>query len=100
MHIISKSPLQLFWQKYPTAERPLRAWLTQAKRAHWQNFAELRRDFPSADLAGRFIVFNIGGNKFRLITRVEFALRRVYIRQVLTHAEYDKERWKEDDWYT
>lgn len=99
MHIITKRALQTFWQNHPNAEKPLSAWFTQVKRVHWQNFAELRRDFPAADLVGRFVVFNISGNHYRLITRVEFASQKVYIRHILTHAEYDKGRWKEDDWY-
>ncbi|HMN27602.1 MAG TPA: type II toxin-antitoxin system HigB family toxin, partial [Caldilineaceae bacterium] len=60
---------------------------------------ELRRDFPSADQVRRLTVFDIGGNHFRLIARVEYASQRVYVRAVLTHAEYDVEKWKNDDWF-
>ncbi|MCP4357597.1 MAG: type II toxin-antitoxin system HigB family toxin [Chloroflexi bacterium] len=99
MHIISKKVLREFWEVHPNAERPLRSWFTQVKKAQWHNFAELRQDFPSADLVGRLTVFNIGGNNYRLITRVEYRQKRVYVRSLLTHAEYDRGWWKDDDWY-
>ncbi len=99
MNIISKKTLMSFWQKHPTAKRPLKGWFTQVKQADWQNFAELRRMYPSADLVKRLTVFNIGGGNYRLIVRVEYKLQRIYIRHILTHAEYDKGWWKNDDWY-
>lgn len=91
--------LREFWEQYPTAERPLRAWFTQVEQVHWHNFAEVRADFPTADQVHRLTVFNISGNHYRLIVRIEYEKQRVYIRAVLTHAEYDRERWKDDDWY-
>ncbi|MCL1463001.1 type II toxin-antitoxin system HigB family toxin [Argonema galeatum] len=66
----------------------------------WQNLDELRQDFASADLVVNLTVFNIGGNNYRLITLVDYEKQKVFIRHVLTHAEYDKEDWKNDDWYT
>ena len=99
MRIISKKTLQVFWEEYPTAQNPLQGWFTRVKNARWHNFAELRSDFPSADLVGRLTVFNIGGGNYRLIARVEYKLQQIYIRHVLTHAEYDKGQWKNDDWY-
>lgn len=98
MHIISKKELQVYWERHPTAEAPLRLWYLRVKEAKWTNFAELRGAFPSADLVGRFTVFNIGGGNYRLIARVEYKLQRVYVRHVLTHAEYDKGEWKNDEW--
>lgn len=98
MHIISKKALQLFSKEHPPAEKPLHTWFSRTKQASWRNLAELRIDFPSADLVGRFVIFNIGGNNYRLIARVEFPAQRVYVRYVLTHAEYDKGYWKYDDW--
>lgn len=55
----------------------------------------MRCDYNSADLVGRYVVFNIGGNKYRLITAVHFNRGKVYVRAVLTHAEYDSGKWKE-----
>lgn len=91
--------LREFWEKHPNAERALRAWFTHVEQAQWQNFAEVRRDFPAADQVKRLTVFNIGGNHYRLIGRIEYEQQKVFIRAVLTHAEYDREGWKDDDWY-
>ena len=99
MHIISPKTLRDFWEAYPEAERPLRAWAVRIRHARWKNFAELKRDFPSADLVGRLVVFNIGGNKFRLVVRVEYWLQKVFVRHILTHTAYDKEQWKNDPWF-
>ncbi|MFK7806100.1 MAG: type II toxin-antitoxin system HigB family toxin [Anaerolineae bacterium] len=98
MHIISRKTLAEFWEKHPNAESPLKGWFTRTNYAQWQHLAELKNDFPSADLVGRLTVFNIGGGNYRLIVRVEYQLQRVYIRHILTHAEYDKGNWKNDDW--
>jgi len=100
MHIITRKTLQQFWEAHATAEAPLRNWFTRVSQAQWNNFAEVRRDYPSADLVGRLTVFNVGGNNYRLIVRIEYRLKRVYVRHVLTHAEYDNEQWKDDEWYT
>ncbi len=100
MHIISMRRLREFWEVHSMAEAPLRAWFTHVEQATWPNFVAVRRDFPNADLVARLTVFNISGNKFRLIARIEYEKQRVYIRAVLTHPEYDSERWKNDDWYT
>lgn len=62
--------------------------------ASFQTFDELRSLFPSADLVGALIVFNISGNKYRLITSIHFNHQKVYIRYILTHSEYDKDKWK------
>ena len=91
--------LRDFWEKHTTAERSLPAWFTQVEQAHWQNFTEVRRDFPSADQVKRLTVFNISGNHYRLIVRIEYERQKVFIRDVLTHAEYDREEWKDDSWY-
>ena len=64
--------LREFWEKHPSAERPLQAWYIRVQHVHWQNLAELRHGFSSADQVNRLTVFNIGGNKYRLIVRIEF----------------------------
>jgi mRNA interferase HigB len=99
MHVIPMRRLREFWGIHAVAERPLRAWFNRVEQAKWQNFAELRRDFPAADMVGRFTIFNIAGNHYRLIARAEFQKQRVYVRAVLTHTEYDEERWKNDNWF-
>lgn len=99
MHIITHKRLQLFWEEHPNAEQPLQIWYIRTKQAQWENFSQLRRIFPSADQVGRLTVFNIGGNNYRLIVRVEYERQEVYIRAVLTHAEYNKGTWKNDPWF-
>ena len=96
MHVISKTPLREFWSVYPDAERPLRRWLRTVENADWQSFAELRMTYANADQVDRFTVFNIGGNKYRLIAVIHFNRGKVYVRHVLTHKEYDLGKWKDD----
>ncbi len=64
------------------------------QKNNFANFSVLRNTFPSADKVGKFIVFNIGGKKYRLIVSIHFNRNKVYIRHVLTHPEYDKGAWK------
>lgn len=99
MHIITHSRLKAFWQKHPNAQPGLHGWYTRTKEAHWGNFVELRQVFPSADQVGKFTVFNISGNNYRLIAFVDYEYQKVFIRHVLTHAEYDREEWKNDPWF-
>ena len=87
------------WHIHPAAERNLQTWYKLTSVHQWQSFNDVRLVFPSADKVKNFIVFDIGGNKFRLITYVDFKHQKVFIRSVWTHAEYDKQRWKQDDWY-
>lgn len=77
-------------------ESPLRVWFRRVRRAQWTTFAELRATFPTADQVGRMIVINICGNRFRLIAAIHFNRGKVYIRHVLTHADYDRGDWKQN----
>jgi mRNA interferase HigB len=99
VHVISVSRLKAFWDSHRNAETPLRAWYQVARQATWHSLDELHRTYPSADPVERFTVFNVGGNDFRLITRVEYERQEIYIRATLTHAEYDKGEWKRDTWF-
>src|SRR6266852_5545230 len=67
---------------------PLDAWYRIAKKAEWKNLMEARRELPTADAVGKFTVFNIKGNAYRLITEVNYRTGRIFLRHVLTHAEY------------
>ncbi len=96
MRVISRKALRDFWTACPQAESPLKAWFKIAESASWGTFAEMRRTFPSADQVGRCTVFNIGGNKYRLVAVIHFNRGKVYIRHVLTHAEYNRGRWKDE----
>lgn len=99
MHIIAFSRLKEFYGKFSDAESSLRSWNKITKLASWQNFAELRETFGSADQVGKLTVFNIGGNKYRLIIYIDYQSQKVFIRHVLTHAEYDTNQWKNDTWF-
>jgi mRNA interferase HigB len=95
MHLISKKTLRAFWAIHPDARSPLLAWHTVVKHAEWETFADVRATYASADQVGRFTVFNVGGNKYRLIVVIHFNRDKVHARHVLTHAEYDRGRWKD-----
>lgn len=94
MHIISRKTLKQFWEQYPDSQSSLSRWYKIVDKMEFSGFGELRQTFPSADKVGDLIVFNIGGNKYRLIASIHFNRNKVYIRHVLTHAEYDKGAWK------
>lgn len=90
MHVISKKKLREFWEEHPRAQAPLEAWYQVARHAGWKSFADARKTFNTADQVGKFTVFDIGGNKYRLVVTMRYDLQRVYIRHVLTHSEYDR----------
>lgn len=94
MHLITRKTLKVFWQKYPDSKTALERWSGIIKKNNFDSFAQLRETFPSADMVGNLTVFNIGGNKYRLIAAIHFNRQKVYIRNVLTHKEYDKGEWK------
>ena len=94
MHVISRKALRMFWERHPDSEQPLRRWHTLVATTDFGSVAELRETFPAADIVDDLTVFNIGGNKYRLITSIHYNRRKVYIRHVLTHAEYDRGDWK------
>ena len=100
MRIISKSRLTAFWVACSQAEGPLREWYSVTAKAQWGNFVDLKQIYPSADQvkarSGNTVtVFNIGGNKWRLIAAIHYNTKIVYILSVMTHEEYDVDKWKE-----
>jgi len=94
MHVIAKPALVEFWTKHPDATGPLAAWYRTMESEIFPDFNALRRTFPSADDVDGLTVFNIGGNKYRLIAAIHYNRRKVFIRAILTHAEYDRGQWK------
>ncbi len=92
MQIIAKRTLIQFWEKHPQAERPLRAWYGLVDKATWSGPADVKAMFgASVDfVADNRLIFDIGGNKFRLVVHAAYAYRRVLIKFVGTHAEYDR----------
>ena len=93
MHVISRKALRVFWAQYPDSKMPLNRWFKIMRQTQFSSFTALRRAFPSADKVGDFVVFNIAGNKYRLITSIHFNRGKVYIRHVLTHQAYDRGEW-------
>ena len=96
MRIIARSTLKLFWIKYTDAEQPLKSWFEIVKASIWEKPNDIKEVFRSADiLSNSRVVFNIKGNKYRLIVSVRYDLKIVYVRFIGTHAEYDKINVKE-----
>jgi mRNA interferase HigB len=96
LRVISRKRLLEFARKSPDAAEPLDNWYRRTKRAKWKNLAEVRADYPHADAVGACTVFNIKGNKYRLIAKIFYKDQIVLIRFILTHREYDKEECKDD----
>jgi mRNA interferase HigB len=96
MRIISKKALVEFWEVHPEAKAPLLNWYNVVRRLSWEDFTGVRTTFRHADTYRDCVVFNIGGNKYRLIVKIRYRTNRVFIRFVMTHSEYDKDSWKED----
>jgi mRNA interferase HigB len=94
VRVISKAAIREFVKKHADALEPLMHWYYMAKRARWSNLADAKRDFSHADAVGEHTVFNIAGNKYRLIAAIKYRYQIIYIRRILTHAEYDKGKWK------
>ena len=94
MHVITRKRLNEFAEKHPDAKSSLARWYAIIRKERFLNFAQLRETFPHADQVGKFTVFNIGGNKVRLIAAVHYNRNKIYIRHVLTHPEYDAGKWK------
>jgi mRNA interferase HigB len=95
MQMITRKRLNEFAARYPETRSALEHWYREMKRRNFASFAELRSVFPAADRVGKLTVFNIGGNIARLVAAMHYNRRRVYIRAVLTHAEYDAGTWRE-----
>jgi mRNA interferase HigB len=94
--VISKKRLVAAGAKDPNALPSLLRWYRVTRRAQWRDIHETRVDFPHADPVGKFTVFNIRKNEYRLITVIHYNRLKVYIRAVVTHDEYDQGAWKRD----
>jgi mRNA interferase HigB len=94
MHVISRKKLLEAALVHGDLSGPLDAWYRITKKAKWTSMQDVRAVFPSADGVGKYTVFNLKGNAFRVIVEMNYEAGRVYVRQVLTHAAYDKGGWK------
>ena len=93
MHVITRKRLREFAQKHADAGPALNAWFRVVSRATWSNFAEVRQTYRSADIIDEYTVFNVKDD-IRIITTIDYRWRKVFIKHVLTHSEYDRGRWK------
>jgi len=94
MRIISRKRLQKAQADHAELFDPLNAWWKVAANAEWKNIDDVRKIYRDTDAVGRFTVFNIKGNKYRLIVRMEYRKHLIFIITILTHAQYDKGAWK------
>ena len=97
MRVIAKRSLKKFWERPGCADArgPLHSWYAEAIKAAWRSPQDIKDQYASASICGNNrVVFNIGGNKYRLVAAITFAPRIVWVKAVLTHAEYDKGDWK------
>lgn len=99
MHIISYKRLREFNKRHGDSLVSLDNWYKIAKLANWQNLIEVQSVFPKAEAVGNFTVFNIKGNKYRLIVSIDYERQLIYIKYILTHTEYDRNRWKNDPYF-
>jgi mRNA interferase HigB len=94
MNVVSHKAIRTFSEEHRDAASPLDRWYRVAKRAVWANFAEVKQSFNTADFVAPYVVFDIGGNKYRLIAEIRFSRRALFIRGIMTHNEYMKGAWK------
>ncbi len=94
MHVISRKKLLEAAERHGDTGTALDTWYRITKKAEWKNLMDVRRVFPTADAVGKFTVFNIKGNAYRLITEINYHTGTIFLRQVLTHAEYSRGGWK------
>lgn len=99
MWVITRRALVRFWDQWPAARRPLTEWHRITRNARWRNFPEVKATFGQADQAkvasGKpVVIFDIGGNKFRMIAAIHYNTQKVFVLRLLTHKEYDTDAWK------
>jgi mRNA interferase HigB len=92
MQVVARRTLKQFWQRHPQAEGPVRAWFATVTKAHWQTSHDVKRQFGSSVdfVADNRVIFDLGGNKYRVVVHVFYRFRRVLVKFIGTHAEYDR----------
>ncbi len=95
MRVIKRGALIAFWERHSDSRPSLEAWYAVARAANWASPTEMKQVYRSADLVGRRTVFNISGNKYRLIARVNYQTQRIFVLYIMTHAEYAKGSWEQ-----
>ena len=92
MQIIAKRTLRVFWDSHPQARTPLQSWFAMVSKSAWNSPADVKAEFGATVdfVADNRVIFDVSGNKYRLVVRVAYSHKRVLIKFVGTHAEYDK----------
>ncbi len=99
MRLIAIKNLRANACRYPDAKKAVETWYLVVKNAAWSNLEDVREVYSDAESVGNFTVFNIKGNHYRLIVGINYVKQRAYFKFFLTHAEYDKDYWKNDPNY-
>jgi mRNA interferase HigB len=99
MHLIAIGRLREAADKFPDIDIQIEDWNEIVKVASWQNLTEVQQTYSSAEAVGNFTVFNIKGNRYRLIVSINYSRQLIYFKYFLTHAEYDKDNWKNDPYF-
>lgn len=99
MHVISRKILRDFCERHADSGEVLFSWYRVASKAQWESLVEVQAIYSKVEAVGNFTVFNIKGNTYRLIADINYIKQRIYIKYILTHAEYDKEQWKNDPYF-
>lgn len=94
MNTLSRKKIREFVKLHPDSKTSLTAWYKIAKKARWRSLASVHQVYPHADLVGKYTVFNIRGNHYRRIAEINYQFQQILIREILTHAEYDEDKWK------
>lgn len=99
MHLISIRNLRAAAAFYPDAVLAVNNWYATVRKSKWQNLEDVRQIYRDAEAVGNFTVFNIKGNKYRLIVGIDYENQTVYYKCFLTHSEYSKDKWKNDPYF-
>jgi mRNA interferase HigB len=99
MHLISIKKLRADAYKFPDVSRQIQDWYSNVEEAEWKNLEDVRQIYRDAESVGNFTVFNIKGNTYRLIVDIDYEDNTIYYKYFLTHAEYDKNYWKNDPYF-
>ncbi len=94
MRILGRDLVQTFMEKYPDSQSSLKSWVQTIEVNRFKHLNELKETFGSADYVRPYTVFNISGNKYRLIALVNYQIGAVLVQQILTHREYDRDKWR------
>ncbi len=99
MHLISIRNLRIDTSEYSDIKKQIDEWYATVKKAEWNNLEDVRKVYRDAEAVGNFTVFNIKGNSYRLIVSINYEDQTIYYKYFLTHAEYDKGKWKNDRYF-